>query len=172
MKLLLSLCILTFNLTAFANYTISKTEVVAAQDAWGAGIVKIGEVYLDGGDHVEAASNHIKNHYNYDFGPVLFKPTLASIEPFRPTFVSALSYFVGGNDLFPEDGGFAIKPWTNVRFANHKIILNGDMGIAMGHYYFTGLDGNETKVEYTLGFVKSQNGIKIFLQDSSLPYQP
>ncbi len=79
MKLFLSLLVLTANLSAFASYQITKPEVVAAQERWGAGIVKIGEVFLDGGDYVEAASNHILEHYNYGSGPVLFKPTLASV---------------------------------------------------------------------------------------------
>ncbi|MBY0515961.1 MAG: hypothetical protein K2P81_03560 [Bacteriovoracaceae bacterium] len=164
--------LLAFQINAFAGQSITQAEVISAQEAWGDGIVKIGEVYLDGGDYVEAASNHIKKHYNYDNGTVMFKPTLASVEPFRPTFDSALSYFVGGNARYSEDTGFAIKPWTNVRFDNHKILLKGNMGIAMGHYYFTNLEGKETKVEYTLGFMKSKKGIKIFLQDSSLPYKP
>ena len=42
----------------------------------------------------------------------------------------------------------------------------------MGHYFFTDLSGTETKVEYTLGFIKRGDHIKINLQDSSLPFSP
>lgn len=161
---------LSFNALALG---ITKNEVLSAQKAWGDGIVSIGEVYQNKGDYRAAALNHILKSYNYDDGKVLFKPTLAADIPFRPTVEGALSYFVGGNNAYPEDGGFAIKPWTNVRFDNHGMIFAGDQAIAMGHYYFTDLTGTETKVEYTLGFIKLQDGtIKINVQDSSLPFSP
>lgn len=150
--------------------TIGEAEVLAAQNAWGDGIVDIGAVLLSGGDVEAAASSHIMSHYDYALGPVLFKPTLAAETPFRPDFEGALSYFIGGNEKYAEDGGFAVKPWTNVRFDNHNIVYHGNKAIAMGHYYFTTLEGNEVKVEYTLGFVKRDGGLKIFLQDSSLPF--
>ena len=56
-------------------------------------------------------------------GDVLFKPTLAAVEQFRPTFDEALSYFVASNNACPEDKGFAIKGWTSVRFENAGVIL-------------------------------------------------
>ena len=166
---------LFFGVNAFAkegHYGITKEEVKQAQKAWGDGIVAIGQVYINGGDYAQKALKHIKKSYDYRMGTVLFKPTLASEIPFRPSVEGALSYFVGGNDKFPEDKGFAIKPWTNVRFDNHQIITYGMKAIAMGHYFFTNLEGDETKVEYTLGFIKRGDEIKITVQDSSLPYTP
>jgi len=73
-----------------------------------------------------------------------------------------------------QDKGFALKPWTNVRFDNHNIKFFGNKAIAMGHYYFTDkATGKETKVEYTKGYVKTDDGrVLIFLQDSSLPFSP
>lgn len=156
--------------TLSASYNITEADVLEAQNNWGAGIVRIGKVFLNKGDYRQAALDHILNSYDYEQGTVLFKPTLASEIPFRPTVKGALSYFVGGDADFPEDGGFAIKPWTNVRFDNHDIILYGTKAIAMGHYYFTTLEGNEVKVEYTLGFIKRGDDVKITIQDSSLPY--
>lgn len=152
------------------SYGISIDEVKNAQVRWGNGIVRIGEVFQNGGNYSEEAREHILESYDYEEGVVLFKPTLAAKIPFRPTVEGALSYFVGGNEAFPEDTGFAIKPWTNVRFDNHNIITYGMKAIAMGHYYFTDLEGKETKVEYTLGFIKRGDDIKITIQDSSLPY--
>jgi len=168
----LTLTILTLFSTSFyaQDYGISTVDVEKAQEAWGDGIVKIGEIYLEDGNYKEAAMKHIMNSYDYADGSVLFKPTMAAERPFRPTAEGALSYFVGGNDKFPEDKGFAIKPWTNVRFENHNIITYGMKGIAMGHYYFTDLKGKETKVEFTLGFLKRGDDIKITIQDSSLPF--
>ena len=100
-----------------------------------------------------------------------FKPTLAAEIPFRPDVEGAVSYFIGGNDKYPEDKGFALKPWSKVRFDNHTISLQGNIAIAMGHYYFTGPDGTDTKVEYTKGYVKLEDGrVLIFLQGSHVPY--
>jgi hypothetical protein len=170
MKKMFTLVLLMLSLNAFAA-AITEMDVIKAQKDWGAGIVEIGEVFQNKGDHRAAALDHILKSYDYNQGTVLFKPTLAADIPFRPTVEGALSYFVGGNSAYPEDSGFAIKPWTNVRFDNHGIIYAGNQAIAMGHYYFTDLSGAETKVEYTLGFIKRADGtIKINVQDSSLPF--
>ena len=171
-KKILVLAAALFTGLAHASLNITEQEVTETQQRWGAGIVHIGQTFLNGGDYVQAAADHINAMYDYEKGYVLFKPTLASAIPFRPDFEGALSYFVGKNPNFPEDTGFAIKPWTNVRFENHRILLYGIKAIAMGHYYFTTLEGNEVKVEYTLGFIKRDDGIRINLQDSSLPYTP
>lgn len=152
---------------------ISEIDVVNAQKAWGEGIVKIGEVFTSGGDYTEAASQHIEDFYGYDMGKVLFKPTLAADKQFRRTFDGALSYFVGNNATYPEDKGFAIKPWTNVRWENEGIINNdqGNMAVAMGNYYFTTQDGSEVKVEYTFAYVKDKNGdLKIVAHKSAIPF--
>ena len=83
--------------------------------------------------------------YGYGHSNVLFKPTKATNNPFRPTGEDAMSYFVGAdamsNDKFKgEDAGFAInggKGWSDVVFTNHQIELNGDTATAMGSYDFT-----------------------------------
>lgn len=153
--------------------TITESEVIDAQKVWGEGIVKIGKVYSDGGDYTQAAREHIETLYGYDLGPVLFKPTLAAEKQFRPTFEGALSYFVGDNDNFSEDKGFAIKPWTNVRWESKGVKTEGNMAVAMGNYYFTTTEGDEVKVEYTFGYTKDDNGnLKIILHHSALPYNP
>ncbi|MEM6397166.1 MAG: phosphoribosyl-AMP cyclohydrolase [Bacteroidota bacterium] len=153
---------------------ITEAEVVAAQQEWGEGIVKIGKAFSDGGDYSQVAADHIQNLYGYDLSSVLFKPTLASVDQFRGSFDAALSYFVGGNDTYPEDKGFAIAPYTNVRWENDGIINNScNMAIAMGNYYFTTLEGNEVKVEYTLGYVKDINEkLRIVVHKSAIPYSP
>jgi len=158
----------------YSSECITEAEVVAAQGEWGAGIVRIGKVYSEGGDYKQAATEHIQNLYGYDLGSVLFKPTLASEDQFRETFDAALSYFVGGNETYPEDKGFAIAPYTNVRWENSGIINNVcNMAISMGNYYFTTLNGEEIKVEYTLGYVKDTKGkLRIVVHKSALPYTP
>lgn len=116
------------------------------------------------------AQKTLDNLYAYDLGTVLFKPTLAAQIPFRGTEEEALSYFVGGK--IDEDTGFAMAPYTNVRFDNEGIITYCDAAIAMGEYYFTKTDETEIKVEYSFGYVQDENGeLKINLHHSSLPYQ-
>jgi len=154
--------------------TISKQEILAAQQAWGQGIVNIGKVFIDNGDYSAAAEKHINDFYNYQEGTVLFKPTLVSEKQFRTDFEGALSYFVGGNSSYPEDHGFAIKPWSRVRWEDIGTKINGNMAMAMGNYYFTPVDGSEdVKVEYSFGYTKNSEGqLKIILHDSHVPYSP
>merc|ERR1712149_138965 len=138
----------------------------------GDGIVNIAKTHTDGGDFVQAATDHINNLYAYGISDVLFKPTLAAEEQFRPTFDKALSYFVASNNACPEDKGFAIKGWTAVRF-DGDIITEGSVGMAMGNYFFTTPEGDETKVEYSFGYMLDGDGkVRIILHHSSMPYAP
>lgn len=154
--------------------TISENEVLDAQKHWGDGIVAIGKVFLEKGDYVLKATEHIKELYNFDNGVVLFKPTMASQKQFRTDKTGALSYFTGGNKDYPEDHGFAIKPWINVRWENAGIKIYGNTALAMGNYYFTPASGGEeVKVEFSFVYVKEPGGLlKIVLHDSHLPYTP
>lgn len=156
-----------------SSQCITEREVIEAQEAWGQGIVEIGRTFSSGGDYREAAAQHIARFYAYDLSTVLFKPTLASDEQFRPTFDGALSYFVGGNPSFPEDEGFAITPWTAVRWQNAGITNNScTMAVAMGNYWFTPASGEgETKVEYTIGYIKdAENNLRMVVHKSTIPY--
>lgn len=165
-KLLLS----TLTLATAASFTvnagtITTAEVEAAQKGWGEGIVKIGKSK----DARKAAIAHLDEFYAFDHGQVLFKPTLASVDQFRGTKKEALSYFIG-QDL-AEDKGFALAPYTKVRWENEGIYTDGDSAMAMGNYYFTTTAGDEVKVEYSFGYVKDDEGnLKINLHHSSLPY--
>lgn len=154
--------------------SITEQEVLDAQKAWGEGIVKIGNVFLEKGDYKAAATDHLNNFYNYEEGTVLFKPTLTSEKQFRTDFQGALSYFIDGDENYPEDHGFAIKPWSNVRWENIGTKIYGDVAIAMGNYYFTpAKEGDEVKVEYSFAYIKNKEGkLKIILHDSHLPYKP
>lgn len=159
---------LNSNLTE--DRSITKQEVLAAQKAWSEGIVAISKVFIEKGDYQERAKQHIKELYAYDMGEVLFKPTFASDVQFRDTFEGAFSYFIGGD--IPEDNGFAIKPWSNVRFGDQQIVTSSDSAIAMGNYYFTAVGSDEeVKVEYTFGYVKDGRGnVRINVHHSSMPY--
>lgn len=150
---------------------ISESDILNAQKAWGDAVVAIGAAE---GNAAEVAENAAKTAYAFELGPIQFKPTLAADSPFRPDIEGSLSYFVGGNQKFPEDKGFALKPWTAVRFENHNIKIFDNKAIAMGHYFFTEkTSGLETKVEYTKGYVKTDDGrVLLFLQHSSMPFSP
>ena len=149
---------------------VEEADINIAQKAWGDGIVAIARAHLSGEDYVGIARNHVETLYAYGIGTVLFKPTLAAVEQFRPNFESALSYFVASNNACPEDKGFAIKGWSNVRFENSDIILRDDSAIAMGNYFFTAPEGDEVKVEYTFGYIVDSSGnLRINLHHSSMP---
>ena len=149
---------------------MTRHDIDNAQQAWGDGIVAIAKAHSDGGDYQAVARNHVETLYAYGMGDVLFKPTLAAVEQFRPTFDEALSYFVASNNACPEDKGFAIKGWTNVRFENAGVILRETTALAMGNYFFTTPEGDEVKVEYTFGYVLDEMGaLRINVHHSSMP---
>ena len=150
---------------------ISKEQVIEAQNAWGAGVVKIGSLRDDRLECESYASAFIDKQYLFEAGPVLFKPTKCKEEQFRPTKAEAASYFIAGEDrVCKEDGGFAINPWTKVRFENSNLILEENRAIAMGNYFFTDLKGEKTKVEYSFVYRSEGESLKIILHHSSLPY--
>merc|ERR1719238_574337 len=157
---------------------VTEEEVLAAQDAWAKAITDISATYFRKGDYVQAAADAAGELYGYGKTNVLFKPTKATENPFRPTGAEAMSYFVGEGaveDGYKEDGGFAInggKGWSSVVFDNHQVELNGNTAIAMGTYYFTcATTKSETKAEYTFGYKKNDDGkVRIFLHHSSVPY--
>ena len=149
---------------------VTVADVENAQKEWGGGVVAIAAAHSSEGDFVERARLHVESLYAYDISPVLFKPTFAIEEQFRPTFEGALSYFVAENGVCPEDKGFAIKGWTKVRFENDNVVINGATAMAMGNYFFTNSKGEEVKVEYTFGYVTDSEGkLRINLHHSSIP---
>ncbi|KAJ8612855.1 hypothetical protein CTAYLR_002027 [Chrysophaeum taylorii] len=168
----------------YGHDMITFDDVDTCLQVWSDGIVTIGSVYQDGGDYTAAAKTHINDLYAYDVvedpNSVLFKPTLASEVPFRPTFGGALSYFVADpseEGYIDEDNGFAIAPYTAVRYEIPGVFIDSDSATAMGEYWFTGLDGNETKVEYTFQYMMNSDPttdckLKIVTHHSSLPYTP
>lgn len=150
---------------------VTQEQVEKIQNTWGDGVVKIGALKHDRKECEKFASEFLDDLYAFDKGRVLFKPTKCEKEQFRPTKSEALSYFISGDDrACDEDKGFAIQPWTKVRFENTGFILEIDRAISMGNYFFTDLDGNEAKVEYTFGYKSINGNLKIDLHHSSFPY--
>lgn len=152
---------------------ITEEQVVNAQEEWANGVVKIGSL-KDNRKECEAfTSAFLDKLYTFGSGKVLFKPTKCAEEQFRPTKSEATSYFIAGEDrACKEDHGFAITPWTQVRFENSGLILEENRAIAMGNYFFTDTSGNVAKVEYTFGYKLVNGELKIDLHHSSFPYNP
>ena len=150
---------------------ITENQVLEVQKKWGSGVVHIGSLKQKRSECQTYTSNFLDECYAYELGSVLFKPTKCELEQFRPTKAEALSYFIAGDDKScKEDKGFAIQPWIKVRFENTGIILEDTRAIAMGNYFFTDLDGAETKVEYTFGYKLIEGELKIDVHHSSFPY--
>jgi hypothetical protein len=154
---------------------ITEEEVLAAHKAWGEGLVAISKAYEERGYEYakEVAQNVLDAAYGYAKGiPVLFKPTLASGEQtFRLTNEGALSYFVGGNEKYPKDAGFAIMGWRQVKSFPAGILLLGDTALSTGNVHCTNKDGKTTIVDKTWGYQKDDEGnVRITLHHSSLPY--
>ena len=146
-------------------------EIEKAQEKWGNGIVKIGELKDSLKECRMFTINFINKMYDYENGIVQFKPTKASDFQFRGDVKAALSYFIGSDSDFIEDKGFALNPWVKVDFENNSINIINDIAIAMGNYFFTDNDGGKTKVEYSFVYKKNDIGdLKIILHHSSLPY--
>ncbi|NET01951.1 MAG: hypothetical protein F6K62_05815 [Sphaerospermopsis sp. SIO1G2] len=151
---------------------ISRKDVMDAQETWGKAIIAIGKAYKNGRNYKALAASTVDRLYGYDQGTVLFKPTKASRGQFRLTRAQAISYFVKG--IVPEDTGFALQPWSRVRFENAGMSLGCNDAVTMGNYYFTDANtGRATKVEYTFGYRRDKYGkLRIDLHHSSLPFNP
>ncbi len=159
---------------AFVNRAISESEVLAAQKAWGEALVSISTTYETKGiqSAKTLAGKVIDSAYGYQFGPVLFKPTLTvAPQTFRTTRAGALAYFVGGDPAFPKDKGFALNGWRKVEIKNSAIYISGNTATSMGNVMITNKEGKVTTVDKTWQFVKDDNGkLRIVLHHSSLPY--
>ena len=99
-----------------AETVVTYAEVNAAQQAWCDALVQIGKLKEEGGDYKAFASEVLSSAYNYDSGKVFFKPTLTfGDQTFRNDKKGALAYFIGGDPDYPNDKGFALKPWVKAR---------------------------------------------------------
>ena len=145
------------------NFEImTKAEVINAQRAWAKAVTRQDVETLLG---------------LYDFGsadePLLFKPTLA--DEIRLDEEGARSYFVGGNEDYPHDGGFLKNGWKHVEFqsAVGPILKAGGLGYKdMGHYTFVKANGDATRADYTFAYHKLNGKVLISLHHSSLTWIP
>ena len=154
--------------------TINVTELATARAAWGNGLVAISKAYdemgIDGAR--DLADSLLDNLYGFEFGPILFKPTLSGgTQTFRTDKRGTLSYFIGHNPEFLRDTGFGLKSWRDVRFETSSAFIEGDVAMWMGWVTFTDRNGNVVKVDKSFGYRRAADGsLKLVLHHSSLPY--
>jgi hypothetical protein len=155
---------------------ISEAQVLQAQQQWCKGLLAISEAFATGGfSKAKATANQVLDQaYAYQYGPVAFKPTLTvAPQTFRSTKAGALAYFVGGDPNYPNDKGFAIKPWKTCSVRNQVIQLHGMFATTMGNVDLTDDKGAVTTVDKTWTFIREPDGaIRIVLHHSSLPFGP
>ena len=155
--------------------TIQEKDLSDARIAWGNGLIKVSKTFeIEGIERATSvASDMIDKLYFFDFGQVLFKPTLSGgSQTFRPTKEGALSYFVGHNSSYPNDTGFGIKFWREVSSETSAIFIDDTVAMWMGWVTFTDREGQVTKVDKSWGYKLDDNGnLRITLHHSSLPYE-
>ena len=155
---------------------ITEAQVLQAQQGWCKGLLSISAAYASGGfAKAKATADQVLDQaYAYQYGAVAFKPTLTvAPQTVRATKAGALAYFVGGDPNFPNDTGFAIKPWKTCAVRNQVIQLHGMFATTMGIVDLTNDKGAVTTVDKTWTFIRELDGsIRIVLHHSSLPFSP
>ena len=154
--------------------SISEKDLFGARTAWGNWLIEISETFENEGIEMatSVASDMIDNLYGFNFGKVLFKPTLSGgSQTFRPTKEGALSYFVGHNSAYPNDSGFGIKFWREISSDTSAIFIDDTVAMWMGWVNFIDRDGQVTKVDKSWGYKMDDVGkLRIMLHHSSIPY--
>ncbi|MGC6511143.1 MAG: phosphoribosyl-AMP cyclohydrolase [Parvibaculales bacterium] len=154
--------------------SINEADLARARQAWGDALVSISKAYETTGieEASAVAGNVLDTLYGYAMGPVLFKPTLSGgAQTFRPTRQGALSYFVGHNPEYPQDGGFGLKYWRDFSSETSAIFMEENIAMWMGWVTLTDKDGDMVKVDKSWGYRKDADGaLKIVLHHSSIPY--
>ena len=155
---------------------ITEQDLSDARKIWGDALIAVSKAFEDSGIEAarDVANGALDAAYGYNLGPVLFKPTLASgDQTFRPTKEGALSYFVGHNEKYPLDQGFAIMNWRSVECFTTASFIHDGVALWMGRVKFTDKDGKVTEADKSWGYKKDEDGVlRIVLHHSSLPYQP
>ena len=155
--------------------TINENDLANARSAWGESMIEISQAYEKKGieQATVVANKMLDNLYGFEFGAVLFKPTLSGgNQTFRSDKEGALSYFVGNNPKYPLDSGFGIKDWLEVKSETSSVLIDQNIAMWMGWVTFINKEGTSIKVDKSWGYKKNENSnLKIVLHHSSLPYK-
>ena len=154
--------------------TITETELAEARAAWGNCLVALSTAYDDCGIKAAqaVADGLLDELYGFEFGTILFKPTLSGgAQTFRTDKQGTLSYFIGHNPDYPQDTGFGLKSWREVTSETSSFFIEGDVAMWMGWVFFTNKEGDTMKVDKSFGYRRVDDGsLKLILHHSSLPY--
>jgi len=154
---------------------ISEIEISKARQAWGEGLINISSTFDNEGiDKAKILANAtLDKLYGFEFGPILFKPTLSGgNQTFRIDKEGSLSYFIGHNPKYPSDSGFALKSWRECKSETSSLFIENNIAMWMGWVLLTNQNGEIVKVDKSWGYKRSSNGsLKIVMHHSSLPYQ-
>jgi len=154
---------------------ISELEISQARQSWGEGLIKISSTFDNEGiDKTKVIANiELDRLYGFEFGPILFKPTLSGgNQTFRTDKEGTLSYFIGQNPKYQSDSGFALKSWRECNSETSSLFIENEIAMWMGWVSLTNQKGEVTKVDKSWGFKRGLDGsLKIVLHHSSLPYQ-
>jgi hypothetical protein len=163
---------------------ITEQEVNDAQQEWCDELLKISRAYREHGEHGnyrQLAEKFIDDLYDFENGRVFFRPTLAAApRNFRTTREGALSYFIGENPNFPDDEGFAKKPWAAVRYDNaiegsNAIQIHGNIAMTMGNVYLkyeVSTDGKEVVVDKVFAYRKDKDKLRLIVHKSAVSNLP
>lgn len=157
---------------------ITVQDVNDAQQGWCDALLSISKAYAEGRDYKSIATAVLSNTYNYDNGIVLFNPTLTfGAQNFRLDKEGAAAYFIGGNPKYPDDKGFALKPWVKCSYTNAGdnagVLIEGEIAATMGNVVLIDNKGNKTTVDKFFAFKRGADGkLRIIVHKSSLPFNP
>ena len=155
--------------------TIDQHDILNALNDWGDSLIAISRAYEDNGlrSARAIAEQTLDKLYGFELGPVLFKPTLSGgPQTFRLTKIGALSYFIGNDPEYPNDSGFGIKFWRNVKSETGATFIQNDVAMWMGWVSFIDKNNRTVKVDKSFGYARDKNGdLKIVLHHSSLPFE-
>jgi hypothetical protein len=93
-------------------------------------------------------------------------------QTFRLTKIGALAYFIGNDPEYPNDSGFGIKFWRNVKSETSATFIQNDVAMWMGWVNFIDKNNRTVRVDKSFGYVRDKNeNLKIVLHHSSLPFE-
>ena len=154
---------------------INEIAISDARQAWGKGLINISSTFdKEGIDKAKIlADKTLDELYGFEFGQILFKPTLSvGNQTFRKDKDGTLSYFIGHNSKYPSDNGFALKSWREFKSETSSLFIENNIAMWMGWVLLTNQNGEIFKVDKSWGYKRSSDGsLKIVLHHSSLPYR-
>ena len=154
--------------------SVTTEEVEACQKAWADAIVNISKIYRDKGKFVEAAGEAAGALYGYGHGNVLFKPTKAAVNPFRPDASEAMSYFVGENNVekgYRRGRRLRHQRWQGLEEGSPTPPSPAFLRPACHRHPRHRYHRPRHRVEYTFGYKRNDDGnVRICLHHSSVPY--